>query len=316
MPTTTLLRRVRLVALLGSLGLAAALPATTAAQGTPSAPALPGPPPGAGSNLPSPPTAGKPPVQGPEPGAVTLQSGKGGPSLLNGSARLSDRSRRFTLSVFCKANGRVTVTSPDVANGGFAKGSYRCRGGESKVSLQVSRTSARRLARLSSVIAQATLRQGGTSTRNSLTLQAGPQRPDDEFWSDGRLQCSPLGTTQPQSYAIAPNFTANPSITISFRPWVAWYSPRAGWHWRGVTGEKSSQWYNWTATLTGIAEWQLPGGGISPWSWGPISVPAGAGTYAVAAFEIVYWSGGRPSYTWKYVKSGTEQPTGSYCFYP
>jgi hypothetical protein len=301
----------RRLIVLGSLALAAAFPAAAAAQ----APPLPGPPPGAGSNLPSPPTAGTPPLQQPAAPPASLQSASSGPSLLNGKATVGKSSRRFSLQVFCNANGTVRVTSPDVANGSFAKGRYKCQSRQGKASLKVSSKVARRLAKLHTVVAQATIKQGGKSTRNSLTLQAGDQKTED-FWTDGRLQCSPLGTTSPESYVIAPNFTANPSIVISYRPWVAWYTPSGGWHWRGVRGERASSWYNWTATVKGIAEWFVPGGGINPWIWGPISVPAGAGTYAVAAFELIYWIGGRPSWSWKYVKSGTLQPTDTYCVYP
>jgi hypothetical protein len=311
--TFTPIFRARHLILVGSLALAAAFPAAAAAQEPP----LPGPPPGAGSGLPAPPTAGTPPAQQPTAPATTLQSSSGAPSLLNGKASLGKGSRRFSLKVFCKSNGQVRVTSPDVANGTFAKGSYKCRSKSGTASLKVSKQVAKRLTTLRSVVAQATLKQGGSSTRNSLTLQAGAKSdPADDFWTDGRLQCSPLGTTQPQSYVIAPNFTAKPAIVVSFRPWVAWYTPNSGWHWRGVRGERSSSWYNWTATPTGIAEWQVPGGGYNPWTWGPITVPSGQGTFAVAAFEMIYWSGGRPTWTWKYVKSGTQLPTGNYCNYP
>ena len=42
-----------------------------------------------------------------------------------------------------------------------------------------------------------------------------------------------------------------------------------------------------------------------PFTWGPISVPAGHGIYAVGVYEIVYWVAGRPDYQWQYVNAGS-----------
>ena len=37
---------------------------------------------------------------------------------------------------------------------------------------------------------------------------------------------------------------------------------------------------------------------------------------SIMGVALIYWIGGRPSWSWKYVKSGTLQPTDTYCVYP
>ena len=111
----------------------------------------------------------------------------------------------------------------------------------------------------------------------------------------------------------APNFTDTTPTTIDVRPWLAWYTAATGWQWEGTLGADRSAWYQWTATPNGVAEWQ-PGGAINPWTWGPINVTRGHGTYVLAVFDAVYRYS-NPVYVWGYAAS---QPGNleTYCAYP
>jgi len=97
---------------------------------------------------------------------------------------------------------------------------------------------------------------------------------------------------------------------------VAWSTAGEGWRWLGTAGVNASRWYRWTATATGVSQWETPLGAINPWTWGPISVHPGADTYMIGVVEIVYWYT-HPRYAWKYTLASPR--TGSlttYCSYP
>ncbi len=276
-------------------------PASAAAQG---APPPPGPPPGNGTDLPAPP--GTVPGVVPPGTPAAIPAGAGGPGLLDGRPVAFDRARRrFVLRFACQANGRVSVRGRGIRGGPFARAPYRCAGNRARATLRVSRKRAKRLLRRANVAAAATVRHGSASYRLDFTLRIRGAADPVGFWTDGRLQCSPDGSGAPPAYLVEPDFTTRSATPVSTRGWVAWYTQAGGWHWLGVEGENAGRWDTWTATPTGIAQFH-PGGAVQPipYTWGPISVPAGQGIHAVGVYEIVYWVGGKPDHQWQYVNAG------------
>jgi hypothetical protein len=313
-------RRARARSIVVLLVAAAALPATAAAQVPPPAP--PGPPPGNGTDLPAPPGTAPGVVPPGTPGAIP--AGATGPGLLNGSPVRFDRARRrLALGLACQASGKVSLRARGIRGGTFARAKYRCSANRATVTLRVSRKTAKRLGRKSTVAATATVAQGGKNTRLDFTLRIRGKAPAAKgFWTDGRLQCSPDASGSPPAYLIAPDFTTRNPTPISTRGWVAWYTQAGGWHWLGVGGENAGRWDTWTATAGGIAQFH-PGGAPTPipYSWGPITVPTGQGIYAIGVYEIVYWVGGKPDHQWQYVNAGTTGAVAAgggtlYCVYP
>ena len=205
----------------------------------------------------------------------------------------------------------MSVTAGAIRPGVLARGTYTCRNRRATAPLQLRRADARRLAALGPTLASVTLGQGGATARLSLLLQSTSQSPS--YWSDGGLQCGLLGSYEP--YLVAPNFTDMPPVVVDVRPWVAWYTNSNGWRWLGTGGVNASRWYRWTATPSGIQQWRTPAGAVNPWTWAPIYVHPGAGTYAIGVFEIVYWYA-RPRYTWKYTRSSLGGTSLTYCNYP
>jgi hypothetical protein len=301
-----------------SVAAALALAGPAAAQEAPSA--LPGPPPGAGLDLPGPPG----PARSSPPAAMPLaiDPAAAGPGLPTGTGTLDRASRRISIPVACGADGRIGMAVPVISRAVLASGAYRCSDGRATATLRLAKRHARAIARRRNVMAVVTLREGAAAVRLSAALNTGASTPrlDGGFWTDGLLQCSSEGV--PAGHLIAPNWTAAPATAISARAWIAWYRAGTGWHWIGTRGAGSSQWYDWTATPAGVAEWRRPTNldgvfAVQPWSLGPLTVPLGSGTYVVGAFEAVYWWSGRPTWTWNYVRS-SETGIGSaeaYCRY-
>jgi len=300
-------RRARCVALLAVVLFISSATATAwaaAPAGPP--PGLPGPPPGAGSGFPAPPAVGSTPGPQPLGPASTIPSHVSGPGLTNGTAHV--QGRKFSLAIACQGGGRVTVAASSVAGGALAHASYSCRGGRAVAQLTMSAADAGKLRSLGSAVAVAKL--GGQTA--SVTLESRSTPP--LYWSDGGLECSLFGNDEP--YSVAPNFTVTPAAIIDVRPWVAWYTPAHGWRWLGTNGVGSSSWYSWTATTAGVEQWVTPAGAVNPWTWAPIHVSAGQNTYAISAFEVIYWYKNL-RYVWKYgpsVPSGTSVST--YCSFP
>jgi hypothetical protein len=272
---------------------AAAQPLAAAAQATP--PGLPGPPPGNGTDLPAPPGTAPAFVA---PGTAASVPATTGPGLVNaGDVALNRAKRTFTLAIACQANGTLSVTAKTASPGTLAKARFRCKSNRASVRLQLSKKVAGRVAKKRTVAATAKL----GAKRLSFTLSAGGKKPKPTgFWTDGHLQCAP------ESYLVEPDFTTASTTPISTRGWVAWYTAAGGWHWLGVNGEDKGRWDTWTATRTGIAQFH-PEGAIQPvpFTWGPISFPAGQGITAIGVYEIVYWTGGHPQHQWQYVNAGT-----------
>jgi len=286
------------------LGLA---PAAGAAVHNGPPPGLPGPPPGAGAGFPAPPAASTVPLAGAPGPPATIPARVSGPALLSGTARVHQL--QFSVAIACRTSGRVSVSAGAIRPGILARGRYTCRNRRASAQLRLRPADARKLASLGPTLASATLAEADGGARPSLTLQTGAQSP--AYWSDGGLQCSLLGSYQP--YLVAPNFRVTPPAVIDVRPWVAWYTPSGGWRWLGTVGVNASQWYRWTATPSGVAQWITPAGASNPWTWAPIAVHPGGDTYAVGVFEVVYWYA-KPRYTWKYALSSAAQ-TGltAYC---
>jgi hypothetical protein len=271
-------------------------------------PGLPGPPPGAGSALPPPPDANVPAAAtAPRTIIPTRLSGSG---LLNGIVRVTGR--RFDLAFTCRIGGRVSVSASAIRSGVLASATYLCRDHHAGPRLSLRRADAQRLAALGATIATASVRERGSTSILSVSLQTNLLEPAD--WSDGGLVCRLYGAYE--SYLVAPNFTSTPSTVIDVRPWFAWYTAANGWRWLGPTGVNASKWYRWTATPTGVAQWNTPAGATNRWTWAPIFVGRGQHIFALAAFEIVYWDA-HPRYEWKYALSS---PGGNslttYCTYP
>jgi hypothetical protein len=220
--------------------------------------------------------------------------------------------RRLSFAIVCQASGRVSVTAPAIASGVLARGGYSCQDRRAVVQLSVKSAAAHRLSALGSTLAGLTLVQGRATEQLSLTLET--HTTASKYWTDGGLECNLLGEYEP--YLVAPNFRVSPAVVIDVRPWVAWYTAATGWRWIGTAGVNASRWYSWTASPTGIAQWETPAGAINPWTWAPIDVHAGRGTYATSVFEVEYWYK-NPTYVWKYGPSVTAaNNVETYCNYP
>ncbi len=309
--------RARWLPALASVALLAALPVASAAKAPPGPP---GPPPGNGGDLPAPPGTALALVPPGTPAAVPL--GATGPGLLSdGNVGLNRATRTFSLPFACQGSGSVSVRALTLSTKTFAKADYRCSANRAMAKLHVAANVATRLARQPPVAATAIVRQSGKSWKLFFTLRAGGKRPAQKgFWTDGHLQCSDAAGG-PRAYLVEPDFTTKAPTPVSTRGWVAWYTPAAGWHWLGVRGERLNNWSNWSASVSGIAQFH-PGGSPTPvpWTWGPVSVPTGQSIYAVGVYEIVYWVGGKPDYQWQYVNAGvTSAPAAGggklYCTY-
>jgi hypothetical protein len=295
--------RSSLVRLLAAGALAAtAVPAAAAAQ----APAPPGPPPGNGGDLPAPP--GTAPAFVPPGTPAAVPSGATGPGLIgSGDVAFNRAKRTFSVPFACQAGGRITVSARAASNGPIARAPYKCSGGRASAALSVSGKIGKRLAKLQTVAATAAVTQSNKATRMSLTLHAGGGAAASTagFWTDGHLQCTDSAGA-PNAYLVEPDFTTATPTTISTRGWIAWYLPAGGWHWLGVGGENAGRWDTWSAASGGITQFH-PGGAVqpSPWTWGPVTIPTGEGTFAVGVYEVVYWVGGHPQHRWQYVNAGT-----------
>ncbi|MDX6731461.1 MAG: hypothetical protein QOC54_1409 [Baekduia sp.] len=289
------------LALAALVALLAGPVANAAAQ----APAAPGPPPGNGGDLPAPPGTAPafvpPGTPGAVPGATT------GPGLLGNAAVKLNRSRHtFSFGLACQQSGSVRVTVRVVSKAPLARAGYRCVSNRATPRLHVSAKVAKSLIRRQTVAATATVAQAGRSSKVYFTLRAGGGGSDTKgFWTDGHLQCTD-SSGAPQAYLVEPDFTTASPTPVSTRGWIAWYSAAGGWHWLGVSGEGAGRWDTWTATVSGITQFH-PDGATTPvpWTWGPVSVPAGQGITTVGVYEIVYWVGGKPDHQWQYVNAGT-----------
>ena len=219
----------------------------------------------------------------------------------------------MTLRLACMAGGRITLSAPTIGNGVLTADRYRCSEHRAVARLSLSKDAARQIARVRQALGTVTLSDRSTVERLSVTLTSGPQ-PTPSFWTSVfGLRCNAPGY---QGQLIAPNFSDSVPTTIDVRPWLAWYTNAGGWHWLGTVGVNRSQWYEWTATPSGVAEWQTPGGAITPWTWSPLSVTPGNGTYVVAVFEAIYWYG-HPEYVWSYARSIEDgDAITTYCSYP
>ena len=294
-----------------------ALPAFALAEGPPPPP---GPPPGNGGDLPVSP--GTEPVFVPPGVGATIAGGAPGPGLVDGAgATFSRATRSFSVALACQANGSIAVRVRKISTRVVARAAYRCAAGRATARLKVTPKVAAGIARNRVVAATATVRQGVRSVKLYLTLRTGAAAAKG-FWTDGNLQCSPDGSTEPLAYLAQPDFTAKSSTPISTRGWVAWYTTAGGWHWLGQDGENAARWQTWTATPTGVAQFH-PNGTANPvpWTFGPIAVPGGQGLYAVGVYEIVYWVAGTPQYRWQYVNAGATGAVASgapslFCSYP
>jgi hypothetical protein len=267
--------------------------------------AAPGPPPGAGGDLPAPPGTAPPFVPPGAPGAIP--GGATGPGLLgNTSINLNRTRRTFSVPLACQQNGSVRISAKAVSRAPFARAGYRCAANRATARLNVSAKVAKLLVRRKTVAATMSVTQGGRASKLYFQLRAGGGATAAKgFWTDGHLQCTD-GSGSPQAYLVAPDFTTATPTPISTRGWIAWYTAAGGWHWLGTNGEGAGRWDTWTAQVTGIAQFHPDGSPTPvPWTQGPISVPVGQGITTVGVYEIVYWVGGRPDHQWQYVNAGT-----------
>jgi hypothetical protein len=233
------------------------------------------------------------------PGALS------GPGPTGGNPRL--RGRKLTLSLACHANGSASLSVTSLRKAPLARGRYKCRKGLSTLTLTLPAAYAHRFG--SPVIGSLTL---GAGQPFSVTLSSRPV--PNRFWTDGGLQCNLFGADQP--YLVAPNFRVMPPAMIDVRPWVAFYTAANGWRWLGTGGLNTSAWYQWTAGPNGVSSWVTPTGALNPWTWAPLSVRPGRGTYAIGVFEVEYLYF-HPTYAWAYARSQTATgPPMTYCSFP
>jgi hypothetical protein len=220
---------------------------------------------------------------------------------------------RLAVQVACTAGGRADLSVPAMGASTLAQSTYKCSRGRSTVKLSLTPASAQRIVRSGSVLARLSLKQGSLTQRLSLAL--GPRAAGTSVWTSVfGLRCGAAGSYQAQ--LLAPNFSSQPTATtIDVRPWLASCTSKTGWQWLGTAGPGRSAWYRWTSTPSGVAEWQQAGT-VNPWTWAPISVSPGHGTYVVAVFEAIYWYS-HPSYVWQNARSGPDANTiVPYCAYP
>ena len=239
--------------------------------------------------------------------ATTLSGVPYGPGLLSGYSAV--KGTKLPVTIACQANGKAQLRAGSVS----VKTTYRCSKGRSTIQFALKRSQAGGIARNSGLVGALTLTQGAQTIRLSLSL--GPKPPTPAFWTSAfGLGCTAGGDQSAQ--LVAPNFTSTAApTTIDVRPWLAWYSSATGWQWLGSRGPGASSWYRWTATPNGVAEWQQPTG-INPWTWGPIGVAPGHGTYVIAVLEAVYWYS-HPTIVWEYARSEPTPTTlTTYCVYP
>ena len=285
-------------------GLLAASGSASAASSPAGPPSLPGPPPGAGVGYPTAPAPGvSPPAEpvGP-PSAIPAVSG---PGLVGGNPRI--HGRKLALTLACHGNGSASLSVASIRKAPLARGRYTCSKGRTTLSLTLPAAYAHRFG--SPVIGSLTL---GAGQSFSVTLSSGAV--PSSFWSDGGLQCNLFGADQP--YLVAPDFRVMPAAMIDVRPWVAFYTAANGWRWLGTGGLNKSAWYQWTAGPTGVNSWVTPTGALNPWTWAPITVRPGRGTYAIGVFEVEYLYF-HPTYAWEYAHSQTATgPTTTYCSFP
>jgi hypothetical protein len=300
---TLALTAVAAIAVIGSA------PATAATGLTGPPIGLPGPPPLAMTDYPTPPVVGSVPPAGPAGPPATVPAKVGGPGLLSGIVRA--QGRQVTLQIACSGNGSAAVSAAAVAKGALARGSYTCANHRASVQLKLSAAAAHELGLLKSTLGHVTLGKGGATAQYAITLESRATAPPR--WSDGGLVCNFYGPDSPM--VSAPNFTVQPPAIIDIRPWVAFYTADNGWRWLGTAGLNKSLWYRGTATPTGVTQWRTPGGALNRFTWAPITIRPGANTYAVGVFEVVYWYT-HMRYVWEYTSSlmanGAKSP---YCAY-
>jgi hypothetical protein len=276
------------------------------AKAASSPPGLPGPPPGAGTGFPLPPPPAQDPPPQPSGSPATVPLTPSGPGLLSGSAGLTGR--RLRLPIACDAGGHAALSVPGLASGLVAQARYKCAGGRSTVSFTLGKSIARQINGKGSVLAQVAFKQIGAT--ETLSVMVGPSPAAPEFWTSVfGLQCGASGANQ--ATLLAPNFTVTPTTTIDVRPWLAWYTAATGWQWLGTEGPDASRWYRWTGTPNGVAQWHTASGTVNPWTWGPIAVTPGHGTYVISVLEAIYWYS-HPVYVWRYAHS---YPSSPYCAY-
>jgi hypothetical protein len=289
-------------------GTIAASISTAADAATAPPPSLPGPPPGAGVGYPPAPAPGVGLPFEPVGPPAAIPATVSGPGLLGGNPRI--RGRVVTVALACRGDGTASLSVPAIQAKPLARGRYKCQNGRAMLSLKLPAAYARRFG--SPVIGTLTLGAGRSAERFSVTLAARPV--GSAFWSDGGLQCNLFGTDQP--YLVAPNFRVTPAATIDVRPWVAFYTATGGWRWLGTAGLNNSNWYQWSAGPSGVSSWLTPTGALNPWTWAPLSVRPGHGTYAIGVFEVEYLYF-HPSYAWAYARSeGESGPLTTYCSFP
>jgi hypothetical protein len=284
-----------------SIIMAVAALAAPVASAAAAPPGLPGPPPGTGTGLPIPPAPGASPGPAASLGATTLPTTTTGPGVLTGYVALSGSA--VSVKLACSASGSATLLG--------AKTTYRCQHGRSTPKFVLTKAQAAKIPRLGGITAKLTVVEAGKTEH--LTVSVSKILPAPSYWtSNFGLACT---TAQGSNVAqlVAPNFSASLPTTIDVRPWLAWYTSATGWQWLGSQGPGKSSWYRWTATPSGVFEWQQSGT-INPWTWSPISVTPGHGTYVVAVFEAVYWYG-NPAYVWNYAHSQPGSLTTD-CVYP
>jgi hypothetical protein len=306
-PTLRLSLALTAVAAIAVIGSAPA----TAATGTTGAPVgLPGPPPLAMTNYPTPPVTGIVPPAGPAGPPVTVPAKVGGPGLLSGIVRA--QGRQVTLQIACSGSGSAAVSATAINKGAtLARGPYTCTSHRASAQLKLSAAAARELGQLKSTLGHVKLGKGSATTKYAITLESRPTA--SPHWSDGGLVCNFYGPNSPM--VSAPNFTVQPPAIIDIRPWIAFYTANNGWRWLGTAGLNQSLWYRGTATPTGVTQWRTPGGALNRFTWAPITIRPGANTYAIGVFEVVYWYT-HMRYVWEYTSSlsasGAKSP---YCSY-
>jgi hypothetical protein len=255
------------------------------------APGSPGPPPGAGSGFPLPPSPGAPTTTTGGAPTVAIPGTSTAPGLRSGVAQVTNDT--VTLSLACRRSGSATLRDTGVK----LTTTYKCRHGSAAPRFTLTHAQASRTLAGGGSLAALTLTGSGAAP---LSVQLSRATFAPTYWtSTFGLACTADG---PDSALLsAPNFTVSPATTIDVRPWLAWYTPTTGWQWLGLGGAGRSAWLRWTATPSGVFEWQS-GGVTTPWMWGPIQITPGQGTQVVAVFEAIYWYS-HPVYVWRYARS-------------
>ena len=284
------------------LALLVCLPASALAD-APTGP--PGPPPGNGTDLP--PAPGTAPTTVPPGTPAAIPTTVTGPGRINANNVQFNRfAGSFAFAFACQQSGTIKVNVRAVASSPVATGKYTCATNRATARLKVSKKITKALKKHTNNAAFATLTEGGKSSKLYFTLHGGT-RPDA---GQGLLDRRPPAVHRRGRHAAGlprrarlHDRDAHPRLHPRLDRLV--HDRR-----RLALVRRQRRERRPLGHVDGVGDRHPavpPRRRVAPvpWTWGPISFPAGQGIIAIGVYEIVYWVGGKPDYQWQYVNAGT-----------